>query len=351
MVGEDAAGRHAGHLDLVVGAVAVAVLSACMVAWLIRRFRTAGILDQVGARSSHTQPTPRGGGLGFVVAATLAWMTAAWVLPGGCSPALLGVASAGVVVAGVGFLDDLRGVPAAIRLLVHLAAAAAGLWAVAGPVPPAEGWPVAAVAVVATAWFVNAFNFMDGTDGFAATHGVAVTGMLVAMLWGGGPALPLGVAAAVLGFLPFNWPRARIFMGDVGSGWLGLAVAMSLVWAWRNSPEAAAAALAWLSPFIMDPTVCLARRAARGERVWQAHRSHGFQNLARLLGSHARLLAAWWSVSLVVYLPLWWLTWRGGWWPWLPLALACGAVQALALRSGVPGVAEVERPPESQSRH
>ena len=341
---------------MILAALSVAVVSAVIVRTLVHRFRVAGIVDEVGVRSSHARPTPRGGGLGFVVAATTGWIAAAAWVPDPARTALVGVIVSGLLVASVGFLDDLRGVPALGRLLVHLAAAGLGLWAI-GCLQPA-GPVLAGFAVISVAWCVNAFNFMDGTDAFAATHGVALTGLLVILLQadhGEDPVattLALGTCAALAGFLPFNWPRARIFMGDVGSGWLGLTVALSLVASHRADAAAAVAGLAWLSPFLMDPTVCLVRRASRGERVWKAHRSHGFQNLSRRLGSHGRLLAVWWSVSLFIYLPLAWLSWRVGWWPWLPIALAAGVVQALVLRSGVPGVAE-QGPGSStaQSRH
>ena len=335
---------------MMVGAVSVAALSFALVALLIRRFHAAGIVDQVGERSSHAQPTPRGGGLGFVVAATAGWVIAPLVVNGIDVRMLLGVAGAGLAVAAIGFIDDLRGVPAMVRLLVHFLAAGLGLWAVGAiELPPQGGpfsWFVAAAVIVAIAWFVNAFNFMDGTDGFAATHGLAVAGLVVVLLGGGEqqPNAPfviaLGLSAALLGFLPLNWPKARIFMGDVGSGWLGAVVALMLVATCRVEPRAAFAGLAWLSPFVMDPTVCLARRAMRRERVWQAHRSHGFQNLVRRLASHARLLGVWWALMIVIYLPLALLVARFGPWPWLPLALAVGVVQALILKSGVPGVAE-----------
>jgi len=340
---------------MVAGAAGVAALSFALAALLVRRFHAAGIIDEIGDRSSHTQPTPRGGGLGFVVAATVAWIAATLMIVGVDARMLLGVAGAGMAVAVIGFLDDLRGVPAIVRLIVHLGAAALGVWAVEVPAPLLAcgpiGWIGLAALVVAVAWFVNAFNFMDGTDGVAATHGIAAAGLIALSLGRAGDEqaapfmLALGLVASLVGFLPLNWPKARIFMGDVGSGWLGLMVALILVAAWRVEPNVAFAGLAWLSPFVMDPTVCLVRRALRGERVWQAHRSHAFQNLVRRLGSHARLLGVWWAGMLVIYLPLAWLVARFGVWPWLPAALAAGVAQALLLKSGVQGVAEPATPP------
>ena len=332
------------------GAAGVAAVCAAVERSLVRRFHEAGVVDQVGERSSHTQPTPRGGGAGFVLAATVGWMIAVVLVPGIDRVRLGGIMVAAVMIATIGFLDDLRGVSALWRLLVHLAAAALGLWSASAssllpdaPMPQAVGF---AVLVVGVAWFVNAFNFMDGTDAFAASHGLAVSALIVALLCIGGSADPTSLAiatslgAALLGFLPWNWPKARIFMGDVGSGWMGFVVALLLVSVCSTRPAVASAGLALLAPFMMDPTVCLVRRALRGERIWQAHRSHAFQNLSRRVGSHSRLLALWWGIGLLAYLPLAVLTFNAGPWPWLPLALALGAVQALALKSGVPGVAE-----------
>lgn len=340
----------AASMAMITVALSAAVLSALMVWWLVHRFRRLGIVDQVGERSSHLQATPRGGGVGFVIATTIALLVVSEFRHGVETRLLVGVVCAGLAVAGIGFMDDLRGLRAPVRLAVHLAAAALGVWC---------AWPLAGVAplfgtgliaflmlVVAVAWFVNAFNFMDGTDAFAASNTLAALGLLAVLLvWSSRGtvseiAVCGSVAAGLIGFLPFNWPRARIFMGDAGSGWLGLMTALSIMAAWRSSPADAFAALAFLAPFIMDPTVCLVRRACRGERVWQAHRSHGYQNLVRRLGSHARLLGAWWLVGGLVYLPLSLLVHAHGAWPWLPLALMAGATQAVLLRSGVPGVCE-----------
>ena len=330
-----------------------ALLCALVTGVLVRKFRAAGIVDEVGARSSHSRPTPRGGGLAFVLASTAAWVLAAFLLDGVDQRFLVLTALSGVAVASIGLLDDVRGAPVPVRLVVHFGAASLGVWAVcAGGAWHTSGWQgtvVVIVLVIAVAWFVNAFNFMDGTDGFAASHGLAVSLLIVLLLWNVTPtpatllALSSTIACAVLGFLPFNWPVARIFMGDVGSGWLGLVVALMLVATSRAHPDVALAGLALLAPLLMDPTVCLVRRALRGERVWQAHRSHGFQNLSRQLGSHARLLAVWWGVVGVLYLPCALLMARSGDWLWVTVAMAGGAVQALALKSGVPGIAERTR--------
>lgn len=346
----DGDGSFANPVAMITVALAAAALSALIVWWLVHRFTHLGIVDQVGERSSHLQATPRGGGVGFVIASTIALLVVGDFPARVDTRLLAGVVCAGLVVAGIGFVDDLRGLRAPVRLAVHLAAAAVGVWCawpLAGVAPSSGMGLIAfAVLVVTVAWFVNAFNFMDGTDAFAASNTLAAVGLLaVLLIWSSrGTVSEIAVcgtvAAGLLGFLPFNWPKARIFMGDAGSGWLGLMTAVSIIAAWRSSPADAFAALALLAPFIMDPTVCLVRRACRGDRVWQAHRSHGYQNLVRRLGGHARLLGAWWFVVAIIYLPLALLVHAHGAWPWLPLALMAGATQAVLLQSGVPGVCE-----------
>jgi Fuc2NAc and GlcNAc transferase len=336
------------------GGVGLAVLSSILVRFLIDRFRAAGVLDEVGHRSSHVEATPRGGGLGFVAATSLGWLAVALATTGETRQALVGVLVAGLGVALVGLIDDLRGVPAAFRLLVHLAAAMLGLWAlgVDGSQWPGNFERIVALGatILAVAWSVNAFNFMDGTDGFAATHGFAACVLVLSLLAAQGSALgtlgllALGAGAGLLGFLPFNWPRARIFMGDVGSGWIGLTVGLLVSEAWMTQPQVALSVGCLLSPFVMDASVCLVRRALRGECVWKAHRSHAFQNLARRLGSHARLLGVWWTLSLVIHLPLSLLAWFTGSWHWLTISLALGAIQAIVLQSGVHGIAETAPP-------
>lgn len=336
------------------GGAGVAVLSSILVGLLIDRFRAAGVLDEVGHRSSHMKATPRGGGLGFVFATSVGWLAVASATTGEIRQALLGATVAGLGVALVGLLDDLRGVSAAVRLLVHLAAATLGLWALG---VDGSQWPanferilVLGVTTLAVAWSVNAFNFMDGTDGFAATHGFAACVLVLSLLTVGGSAfgilglLALGTGAGLLGFLPFNWPRARIFMGDVGSGWIGLTIGLLLTEAWMKQRQVALSVSCLLSPFVMDASVCLVRRALRGECVWRAHRSHAYQNLARRLGSHARLLGVWWALSLAIHLPLSLLAWFTGSWHCLTISLALGAAQAMVLQSGVHGIAETTPP-------
>lgn len=236
-----------------------------------------------------------------------------------------------LVVALVGWIDDHRPLSAGLRLSVHLAA---GLWMVAWvPAVPEAGW--LAAAVLAVAWTVNLYNFMDGIDGLAAAEAVfvfAAVGWLLPDCAAGLQVLAWSVAAASAGFLFYNRPPARIFLGDVGSGFLGAAVAVLAL-----AGQAVGLPLwVWLvlgAVFWVDATYTLIVRGASGQRVWEAHRSHAYQILARRWGSHSRVL------FLVLAYDLGWLLPVTVWalrapdrWPW---ALALGAAPVLVLCAGL----------------
>ena len=258
------------------------------------------VMDVPNARSSHARPTPRGGGLALVLAVTVAWAVAA-----GAEPAVRagGFALALALVAVVSALDDVRSLSPRTRLVAQ-GAAAAILLAASG------AWPLVALPVVGTVpigvagyalaavWLVgltNAYNFMDGIDGIAGAQAVAAGAAWAAI--GAGRGVPVValvgafVAAAALGFLVHNWSPARIFMGDVGAASLGFVfAALPLVCASRASSEAAAqmplAGLLAVWPFVFDAVFTVVRRARRGERLTEAHRSHLYQRLVGAGWSH-----------------------------------------------------------------
>jgi Fuc2NAc and GlcNAc transferase len=272
-----------------------------------------GALDIPNERSAHSVPTPRGGGIAIalVVSAAAAGL---WLLRRIDLPLLMALL-AGLAVAIVGFVDDRHHLRAGPRLLVHVLAA---LWALGwlGGLPPVQlgqhvhsaGAAGYLLGVLGIVWVLNLFNFMDGIDALAASEGTFITwgGALTAALvpaadvaWQ--PAVAVG--AACCGFLLWNWPPARIFMGDVGSGYLGYVVAVLAVAATRTDPVAL---LVWLilgSLFWADATVTLARRVLRGERASTAHRSHAYQQLARRVGQHRRVTLLALGINLCWLLP------------------------------------------------
>jgi Fuc2NAc and GlcNAc transferase len=207
----------------------------------------------------------------------------------------------GLAVGMVGLADDVRSMPVALRLSVQFAAFIWCVWML-GPLPPVHfgvgvvdlGIAGLALAVVFLVWFLNLYNFMDGIDGIAGVEAVSVM-MFAAILlaWpgdGSSPALVLLVASAsVLGFLAWNWPPAKIFMGDSGSGFLGFCLGSI---AWATIAAGRLSIWVWLillGAFIVDATVTLVRRWLRGAHVTQAHRSHAYQRLSRRYGSHKKI--------------------------------------------------------------
>jgi UDP-N-acetylmuramyl pentapeptide phosphotransferase/UDP-N-acetylglucosamine-1-phosphate transferase len=256
-----------------------ALLSAALIL-LLKPLLVRYALARPNARSSHRVPTPQGGGIA-VLAATL--------LVGGASAGLGGPWSSEILVAGaaatglavVGAVDDIRPLPAAPRLLLQaLAVAAIVISADLRVLPALPLWAEQVVLVLAGVWFVNLVNFMDGLDWITAAEMVPITGFLA--LLGVLAVLPLetgliaaALCGALLGFAPFNKPVARLFLGDVGSLPIGLLVGWLLL-ALAGRGGLAAAILLPLY-HLMDATITLLRRLARGEKVWEAHRSHFYQ--------------------------------------------------------------------------
>lgn len=246
-------------------------------------------LDQPNERSLHAAPVPRIGGLGLMPGALLGVLAvggAGWAAFFALALMLLSL------------LDDWRSLSAAVRLPLHLAAAAGfALLAL-----PSQGWAAVIVLAVAMGWMTNLYNFMDGSDGLAG--GMALIGFGVyalAAALSGAPdfaLVNLCVAAAAAGFLVFNFPPARVFMGDAGSiplgflaGALGLQGCSGGLWPlWFP--------LAVFGPFITDASVTLVRRALRRERVWQAHRSHYYQRIILLGWSHRQTALAEYALML-----------------------------------------------------
>jgi UDP-N-acetylmuramyl pentapeptide phosphotransferase/UDP-N-acetylglucosamine-1-phosphate transferase len=290
---------------LLAAAALSAVLSWLIVALVRDAALRRGLLDVPNARSSHARPTPRLGGLG-IMAAVLASVGAGIALgiDPGALPLLLGIAA---VVGGLSLVDDLRGLPALARLAVHVAAAAAIMWAVGGfeqiliildHLRPGSVIVGVSAAVAAGLWivwiagFVNAFNFMDGIDGIAGVQAAAAGVAWLAIGWFvGEPALALlgtSMAAACLGFLLHNWSPASIFMGDVGSAFLGILLATAPLAA-RMPRGLLVPAMLTVWPFVFDTALTLVRRAARRENLLAAHRSHLYQRLTQAGWSHGQV--------------------------------------------------------------
>jgi len=265
------------------GAAAVAALATRALLPLLPRLH---LVDVPNERSSHARVTPKGGGIAVVLTIALAWL---FVVPEAHWPVL----ALAVLLAVMGLWDDIAGLPAGLRLVLQAIAVWAGLRIFEG-VLFFQGLlpPLADKAVVGLAWlwFVNLFNFMDGIDGIAGIETVAIAGGvavgLVLLGEGRGALAAAVVAGAALGFLIFNWPPAKVFLGDVGSQPLGFVLGFLLLGLAARGAWAAALILPLY--FLADATITLLRRLARGEKVWQAHRGHFYQHATQGLGGKHR---------------------------------------------------------------
>lgn len=303
-------------LQPLVALISVSALAAsALLTHLTRKLAAGGgVLDVPNARSSHGVPTPRGGGVAIVLVTTVG--LAVLGLRGAVQPDLLcAITGGGLAVALVGLADDRRSLSAAVRLTVHFAAA---LWALAwlGGLPPlgvgtrlvSSGWAGYVFGAFGIVWAVNLFNFMDGIDGIAASEAifVALAGALLSAFMADSSGVGFAgllFAGACGGFLLWNWPPAKIFLGDVGSGYLGYVIVVLAVAATRHNPVALWVWLILGGAFFVDATVTLVRRTLRSERVHEAHRSHAYQWLARRWRHHGRVTLAVLAVNLLWLLP------------------------------------------------
>ncbi|HSD39899.1 MAG TPA: glycosyltransferase family 4 protein [Rhodocyclaceae bacterium] len=291
------------------------------------------IMDTPNARSSHTVPTPRGGGVAIVLVFIAA--LAVWARFGEpASRMLWALLPGGALVATVGFWDDHISLSARTRFTCHCLAA---VWAVAclGGWPVLElgftswawGWLGIGAAALGLAWAINLYNFMDGIDGLAGAQAVFIGGAGGVLLWlSGGDGVPCWLlAASAAGFLLLNWPPARIFMGDAGSGFLGYAIGVlalhattigkTTIWPWAIL----------LSVFFVDATLTLCRRAWFGLRVTDAHRTHAYQWASRRVGSHRTVTLAVLAINLLLLLPA--ALFAQAWPVWsVPLTIFCWVI-------------------------
>ena len=284
--------------------VFIAALVSAVATRVVMRYARKRLVDPVNQRSSHRIAKPRGGGLGLVIGLLAAWLPMAWFL--GASPLVAPLTIALVGMSALGWWDDHGHVSAAIRLPLQLALVGLVCFALGMPDHlalvswyslSAVAWWYFPVAILGGGWMVNLTNFMDGIDGIAATQGVVGCVTLALLLPTDGvvpsdaaAAMELRLflfacAAACLGFLVWNRPPAKIFMGDVGSTALGL-VFVSGIFSGIHFGVALDVLLLPLAPFIADATCTLIRRAWHRERLSQAHRSHLYQRLTKRWSVH-----------------------------------------------------------------
>ena len=306
------------------GAFVVAALaSAVLTALWIRIARARRIVDLPGQRRLHSLSTPRGGGIGI----GLVMVAACVLMPSQVSGPASWLALAGAIAAfsAIGLLDDLLPLSVWLKLFLQLLASVV-LLAALGP-PAAMVWWLGMGLLAA--YFINVWNFMDGSNGMVAGHSLVIS--LALAVWPG-LSMPthlvaLALAGACAGFLPFNLPRARVFLGDVGSHALGVSV-FALLWlAWKQGVVTVPQVLLLCSAMLLDSGLTLLRRALHGRRIWQAHREHLYQYAVRSGYSHAQVCLAyviWTTISAgVAYLGGAWRFSFQAWLLFVFLTLGC----------------------------
>ncbi|HHW61071.1 MAG TPA: glycosyltransferase family 4 protein, partial [Syntrophomonadaceae bacterium] len=282
-------------LGLILTALASYFLTALVRLYTLEK----SILDIPNERSSHSVDTPRGGGLAIVAVFLFAvvFITVLGIIPLNAAVALLG---GGLMIAAIGWIDDKSNVSPRWRLVVHFLAA---IWALywlggfaqidMGFTKVHLGWFGNIIAVIGIVWLINLYNFMDGIDGIAGTEAVSVALCAGVLLFWSGSAgigwLCIILALAVSGFLVWNWAPAKIFMGDVGSGFLGYVFAVLAIIAEKGSSVSVIIWLMLLGVFIADATITLLRRMAQGEKLSQPHRTHVYQLAVQAGYSHQQV--------------------------------------------------------------
>ena len=320
----------------------IGVVSWIVTGLLYRYAVVNSVMDVPNERSSHSIDTPRGGGLAIVISFLLGIMIF-WKTSFLENRLLIGFIGSGLMVAVIGFMDDHRHIAARWRLLVHFAAAG---WLLVwlGGMPSVVlfgmvfdfGWFGHLLAFFALAWLVNLYNFMDGIDGIAGIEALSST-LAIGFLFlfslnnEGVAFLNILMSVSVAGFLLWNFPRAKTFMGDAGSGFLGVMLGGFALYSAHVAPQLFWCWLILLGVFIVDATYTLIRRLLRGDKIYKAHRSHAYQYAARKYRSHIPITLAvlainlfWlspWAFAvayraidgvvamLIAYIPLIWLAW------------------------------------------
>jgi len=292
----------------------VFVIAAGILSWLlasrVRLYALDRLLDIPNERSSHSSPTPRGGGLaiavttigGIVLAAMWNWIS--WDLA-------IALAGGGTMIAAVGWIDDHKDLPALTRFAVQFTSAAWAIFWLGGLKSLSVGFAEVHLGIVGSilgiigiVWAINLYNFVDGIDGLAAGEAIStgvIGGLLLIKTGNTGLAMiALLIAAANAGFLPLNWAPAKLFMGDVGSGLLGYLFAVLAV---ASENVHAVPLLLWvllLGAFVFDATVTLCRRIAHGERWYHAHHSHAYQRMVQAGKSHATVSSSILAINMVL---------------------------------------------------
>jgi Fuc2NAc and GlcNAc transferase len=289
-------------------------LTAAFTAAVRRYAIKKSLMDIPNERSSHDVPTPSGGGVAMVMVFFGISLLYGFLVDVPTA-AILAVLGGGALVAGIGCRDDYMHVAARWRLVVHFTAALFALMLLGG-LPDLSigswvftfGWVGYIAGAVLIVWLLNLYNFMDGIDGIAGIELLTVAGGAALLLMWQGMTVPAGwlllLGACGAGFLVWNWPPAKIFMGDAGSGFLGFSLAVFAIWTGSEEGIGLWAWLILMGIFLVDATWTLVRRVTHGQRFYQAHRIHAYQYAARWFGAHRPVTVGVGLINLFWLLPL-----------------------------------------------
>ena len=328
---------------LIILAIITAFVST-LLTYVIRCYALAkSLLDVPNHRSSHTVATPRGGGVAFIIS-FLVILPITYSLNLCADSLFIALWGAGMLLAVVGFMDDRQHIPARWRLLMHFIASFWVLYWLSGFPSLTVGFitfPAFLMTILAVfylVWLINLYNFMDGINGIASLEAIsACIGMAILYCFVNFSILSaplLLLAAAVLGFVAWNFPKAKIFMGDAGSGFLGIVLGgLSIQAAWVST-DLFFAWLILLGVFIVDATWTLLRRLLRKEKVYEAHRSHTYQILSRYFNSHTSVTLGILCINICWLFPLAYLVVNGSLNGLLALGVAYLPLLALAYKCG-----------------
>jgi len=277
-------------------ALLVSAVACALALWLMLRFPQRLPLDVPNDRSLHTRPVPRIGGVALLIG--LAAAAATGLAPLALAPVALSLGLAATLAA-LSFLDDVRRVPTLLRLFVHVGSAAAITWFLFAPI---AAWQFVLL-MLSVIWLTNLYNFMEGADGVAGGMAVIGFGCYVVAATMAGDTATAALSAAIVGasaaFLAFNFPPARVFLGDVGSIPLGFLAAAIGLMGWKNQDWPLWFPLLAFGPFVGDATATLLRRAVDGQKVWRAHREHFYQRMVRMGLGHRRTACLGYAAMLV----------------------------------------------------
>jgi len=305
------------------------ICSVLLTGALLRYAVNKKLLDIPNKRSLHSTSMPRGGGAAFVILYSIILLAFVAINASDLS-LILSLFLGGILVSGIGFLDDHRPLPAYVRFIIHIIAAIVVLVMLGSPreiivnnVNIQLGWFGYIFALFLIVWLINLYNFMDGIDGIAALEAICVAvGASLIILFSYTDEvsnyllsaenksvifLLLALALSVAGFLVWNWPPAKIFMGDVGSGYLGFIISVFVIYSHVTDIVNIWVWLILLGVFLVDASITLLTRILTGQQWYEAHRSHAYQHLAQQWGSHKKVTLSVLAINIIWLLPIAWL--------------------------------------------